>query len=135
MAPLSAALANGDDAEHTADWYSTADTALLAYYTSSQVDTLLGDYQTRPAPSRPRCWPTTLPHKWTPCWKTAARRARRTRRRKPPSTNQITSALVAYSSAADQEIAAALLSYYTITQVDGLVGKFGVTEGSRSLSS
>ena len=53
MAPLSAALANGDDTlSITADCYSTAGTdaaiaaALLAYYTSSQVDTLLGDYRT-----------------------------------------------------------------------------------------
>ena len=53
MAPLSAALANGDDTLCiTADCYSTAGTdaaiaaALLAYYTSSQVDTLLGDYRT-----------------------------------------------------------------------------------------
>ena len=51
------------------------------------------------------------------------------------TTNQITSALVAYRSAADQDtatalsIAAALLSYYTIAQVDGLLaGKLGVTE-------
>ena len=53
VAPLSAALANGDDTlSITADCYSTAGTdaaitaALLAYYTSSQVDTLLGDYRT-----------------------------------------------------------------------------------------
>ena len=52
MAPLSAALANGDDTlSITADCYSAAGTdaaitALLAYYTSSQVDTLLGDYRT-----------------------------------------------------------------------------------------
>ena len=52
-APLFAALANGDDTlSITADCYSTAGTdaaitaALLAYYTSSQVDTLLGDYRT-----------------------------------------------------------------------------------------
>ena len=52
VAPLSAALANGDDTlSITADCYSTAGTdaaitaALLAYYTSSQVDTLLGDYR------------------------------------------------------------------------------------------
>ena len=51
VAPLSA-LANGDDTlSITADCYSTAGTdaaitaALLAYYTSSQVDTLLGDYR------------------------------------------------------------------------------------------
>ena len=53
VAPLSAALANGDDTlSITADCYSTAGTdaaitaALLAYYTSSQVDTLLADYRT-----------------------------------------------------------------------------------------
>ena len=53
VAPLSAALANGDDTlSITADCYSTPTTdaaitaALLAYYTSSQVDTLLGDYRT-----------------------------------------------------------------------------------------
>ena len=43
------------------------------------------------------------------------------------TTNQITWALVAYRSAADQDtatassIAAALLSYYTVAQVDGLL--------------
>ena len=49
MAPLSAALANGDDTlSITADCYSTAGTdaaitaALLAYYTSLQVDTNTG---------------------------------------------------------------------------------------------
>ena len=53
VAPLSAALANGDDTlSITADCYSVAAAdaalaaALLAYYTSSQVDTLLGDYRT-----------------------------------------------------------------------------------------
>ena len=53
VAPLSAALANGDDTlSITADCYSTAGTdaaitaALLAYYTSAQVDALLGDYRT-----------------------------------------------------------------------------------------
>ena len=129
MAPLSAALANGDDTlSITADCYSTAGTdaaitaALLAYYTSSQVDTLLQG-QRRPAPSQPRCWPTTPPHKWTPCWETTARARRRTRRRRRPSgallayrtgpdqdvftTNQITSVLVAYRSAADQDTATA----------------------------
>ena len=51
MAPLSAALANGDDTlSITADCFSTAGTdaaktaALLAYYTSAHVDALLGDY-------------------------------------------------------------------------------------------
>ena len=54
--------------------------------------------------------------------------------------DQITSALVAYRSAADQDtatassIAAALLSYYTIAQVDGLLaGKLGVTEAASAL--
>ena len=52
-APLSAALANGDDTlSITADCYSiaaadaTITAALLAYYTSAQVDALLGDYRT-----------------------------------------------------------------------------------------
>ena len=56
------------------------------------------------------------------------------------TTNQITSALVAYRSAADQDtatassIAAALLSYCTIAQVDGLLaGKLGVTEAASAL--
>ena len=56
------------------------------------------------------------------------------------TTNQITSALVAYRSAADQDtttassIAAALLSYYTIAQVDGLLaGKLGVAEAASAL--
>ena len=45
------------------------------------------------------------------------------------TTNQITSALAAASS-----IAAALLSYYTITQVDGLLAeKLGVTEAASAL--
>ena len=53
VAPLSAALANGDDTlSITADCYSTAGTdaaitaALLAYYTSAPVDALLGDCRT-----------------------------------------------------------------------------------------
>ena len=52
-APLSAALANGEDTlSITADCYSVAAAdaalaaALLAYYTSSQVDVLLVDYRT-----------------------------------------------------------------------------------------
>ena len=56
------------------------------------------------------------------------------------TTNHITSALVAYRSAADQDtatassIAAALLSYYTIAQVDGLLAnKLGVTEAASAL--
>ena len=53
QAPLSAALANGDDTlSITADCYSVAAAdaaraaALLAYYTSAQVDALLVDYRT-----------------------------------------------------------------------------------------
>ena len=53
VAPLSAALANGDDTlSITADCYSVAAAdaalaaALLAYYTSAQVDALLVDYRT-----------------------------------------------------------------------------------------
>ena len=56
------------------------------------------------------------------------------------TTNQIISALAAHRSAADQDtatpssIAAALLSYYTIAQVDGLLaGKLGVTEAASAL--
>ena len=53
---FSAALANGDDTlSITADCYSTAGTdaaALLAYYTSSQVDTLLENYRTGAAGRR-----------------------------------------------------------------------------------
>ena len=84
-APLSAALANGDDTlSITADCYSIAaadaalEAALLAYYTSSQVDALLVDYRTGTAQDAEttsaisaallayytssqvtRCWPTT----------------------------------------------------------------------------
>ena len=118
--PLSAALANGADTlSITADCYSVAaadaalaagpttprrtiSAALLAYYTSAQVDAL---------PDQDVF-----------------------------TTNKITSALVAYRSAADQDtatassIAAALLSYYTIAQVDGLLaGKLGVTEAASAL--
>ena len=88
--------------------------ALLASYTSSQVDALLGDYRTA----------TLLAYRTGPDQDVF-------------TTNQITSALVAYRSAADQDtatalsIAAALLSYYTIAQVDGLLaGKLGVTEAA-----
>ena len=55
QAPLSAALANDDTLSITADCYSIAAAdaalaaALLAYYTSSQVDALLGDYRTASA--------------------------------------------------------------------------------------
>ena len=97
-APLSAALANGDDTlSITADRYSVAEAdaalaaALLAYYTSAQVDALLTTERGRrrtpnlPAPSRLRCWPATPRRKRTPCWPTTARRARRTRRRSTSS--------------------------------------------------
>ena len=55
------------------------------------------------------------------------------------TTNQITSALAAYRSAADQDtatassIAAAMLSYYTIAQDGLLAGKLGVTEAASAL--
>ena len=85
VAPLSAALANGDDTlSITADCYSTAGTdaaitaALLAYYTLAQVDALLGDYRTGTAQDA-----------------------------------ETTSA-----------ITAALLAYYTSAQVDALLGDY-----------
>ena len=158
MAPLSAALANGDDTlSITADCYSTAGTdaaitaALLAYYTSSQVDTLLGDYRTGAAQDAETTSAITaaLLAYYTAAqvdallgdYRTASAQDTQTQaaitgallayRTGPDqdvfTTNQITSALAAYRSAADQDtatassIAAALLSYYTITQVDGLL--------------
>ena len=158
VAPLSAALANGDDTlSITADCYSTAGTdaaitaALLAYYTSSQVDTLLGDYRTGAAQDAETTGAITaaLLVYYTAAqvdallgdYRTASAQDTQTQaaiagallayRTGPDqdvfTTNQITSALVAYRSAADQDtatassIAAALLSYYTIAQVDGLL--------------
>ena len=158
MAPLSAALANGDDTlSITADCYSTAGTdaaitaALLAYYTSSQVDTLLADYRTGTAQDAETAGAITaaLLAYYTSSqvdallgdYRTASAQDTQTQaaiagallayRTGPDqdvfTTNQITSALVAYRSAADQDtatassIAAALLSYYTIAQVDGLL--------------
>ena len=158
VAPLSAALANGDDTlSITADCYSTAGTdaaiaaAWLAYYTSSQVDTLLGDYRTATAQDAETTSAITaaLLAYYTSAqvdallgdYRTASAQDTQTQaaiagallayRTGPDqdvfTTNQITSALVAYRSAADQDtatassIAAALLSYYTITQVDGLL--------------
>ena len=149
-APLSAALANGDDTlSITADCYSTAGTdaaitaALLAYYTSSQVDTLLGDYRTGTAQDAETAGAITaaLLAYYTSSqvdallgdYRTASAQDTQTQaaiagallayRTGPDqdvfTTNQITSALVAYRSAADQDtatassIAAALLSYYT----------------------
>ena len=152
MAPLSAALANGDDTlSMTTDCYSTAGTdaaitaALLAYYTSSQVDALLGDYRTGAAQDAE-----------TTSAITAALLAYYTAAQVDAATAQdtqtqaaITGALLAYHtgpdqdayrSAADQDtatassIAAALLSYYTITQVDSLLAnKLGVTEAASAL--
>ena len=159
-APLSAALANGDDTlSITADCYSVAAAdaalaaALLAYYTSAQVDALLtterGRRRTpkRPAPSRLRCWPTTPRRKRTPCWPTTARRARRTRRRRQPSRgacwptgrgqpDHLAGGVADQDTATASSIAAALLSYYTIAQVDGLLaGKLGVTEAASGLET
>ena len=158
VAPLSAALANGDDTlSITADCYSTAGTdaaitaALLAYYTSAQVDVLLGDYRTGAAQDAETTSAITgaLLAYYTAAqvdallgdYRTASAQDTQTQaaiagallayRTGPDqdvfTTNQITSALVAYRSAADQDtatassIAAALLSYYTIAQVDGLL--------------
>ena len=150
---FAAALANGDDTlSITADCYSTAGTdaaitaALLAYYTSSQVDTLLGDYRTGTAQDAETTSAITaaLLAYYTSSqvdallgdYRTASAQDTQTQaaiagallayRTGPDqdvfTTNQITSALAAYRSAADQDtatassIAAALLSYYTITQ-------------------
>ena len=158
MAPLSAALANGDDTlSITADCYSVAAAdaaiaaALLAYYTSSQVDTLLGDYRTGTAQDAETTSAITaaLLAYYTAAqvdallgdYRTASAQDTQTQAaiagallayRTGPAqdtftSSQITSALVAYRSAADQDtatassIAAALLSYYTIAQVDGLL--------------
>ena len=158
VAPLSAALANGDDTlSITADCYSTAGTdaaitaALLAYYTSAQVDALLGDYRTGAAQDAETTSAITgaLLAYYTAAqvdallgdYRTASAQDTQTQaaitgallayRTGPDqdvfTTNQITSALAAYRSAADQDtatassIAAALLSYYTIAQVDGLL--------------
>ena len=166
VAPLSAALANGDDTlSITADCYSVAAAdaaALLAYYTSSQVDTLLGDYRTGAAQDAETTGAITaaLLAYYTAAqvdallgdYRTASAQDTQTQaaiagallayRTGPDqdvfTTNQITSALVAYRSAADQDtatassIAAALLSYYTIAQVDGLLAG-GVTEAASAL--
>ena len=158
MAPLSAALANGDDTlSITADCYSTAGTdaaitaALLACYTSVQVDALLGDYRTGAAQDAETTSAITaaLLAYYTSAqvdallgvYRTASAQDTQTQaaiagallayRTGPDqdvfTTNQITSALVAYRSAAEQDtatassVAAALLSYYTIAQVDGLL--------------
>ena len=146
----------------TADCYSTAGTdaaitaALLAYYTSSQVDTLLRDYRTGTAQDAETTSAITgaLLAYYTAAqvdallgdYRTASAQDTQTQAAMTGpdqdvfTTNQITSALVAYRSAADQDtatassIAAALLSYYTIAQVDGLLaGKLGVTEAASAL--
>ena len=127
MAPLSAALANGDDTlSITADCYSTAGTdaaitaALLAYYTSAQVDALLGDYRTGAAQDA-------------------------------ETTSAITAALLAYytsaqvdallgdyrtASAQDTQtqaaIAGALLAYRTGPDQDPLYGSFVGDQGAWS---
>ena len=132
-APLSAALANGDDTlSITADCYSVAvaDAALaavlLAYYTSSQVDTLLADYRTGTAQDTETTSAITaaLLAYYTAAqvdallgdYRTASAQDTQTQaaitrallayRTGPDqdvfTTNQITSALVAYRSAADQ---------------------------------
>ena len=163
VAPLSAALANGDDTlSITADCYSVAaadaaiTAALLAYYTSAQVDALLGDYRTGTAQDAETTSAITaaLLGYYTSAqvdallgdYRTASAQDTQTQAaiagalQDVFTTNQITSALVAYRSAADQDtatassIAAALLSYYTIAQVDGLLaGKLGVTEAASAL--
>ena len=138
MAPLSAALANGDDTlSITADCYSTAGTdaaitaALLAYYTSAQVDALLGDYRTGAAQDAETTSAITaaLLAYYTSAqvdallgdYRTASAQDTQTQaaiagallayRTGPDqdvfTTNQITSALVAYRSAADQDTATA----------------------------
>ena len=101
---------------------SAISAALLAYYTSAQVDALLADYRTASAQDTQ-----------TQAAITGALLAYRTGPDQDVFTpNQITSALVAYRSAADQDtatassIAAALLSYYT-------AGKLGVTEAASAL--
>ena len=144
VAPLSAALANGDDTlSITADCYSTAGTdaaitaALLAYYTSSQVDTLLGDYRTGTAQDAETAGAITaaLLAYYTSSqvdallggyWPTG--RAR-TRTCSPPTKSPRRWWRTADQTATASSIAAALLSYYTIAQVDGLLAnKLGVTE-------
>ena len=138
-APLSAALANGDDTlSITADCYSIAAAdaalaaALLAYYTSAQVDALLGDYRTGAAQDAETtsAISAALLAYYTSAqvdallgdYRTASAQDTQTQaaiaagallayRTGPDqdvfTTNQITSALVAYRSAADQDTATA----------------------------
>ena len=138
-APLSAALANGDDTlSITADCYSVAAAdaalaaALLAYYTSSQVDALLGDCRTGAAQDAETTGAITAallayyssslhPSQVDALHRTASAQDTQTQaaitgallayRTGPDqdvfTTNQITSALVAHRSAADQDTATA----------------------------
>ena len=159
MAPLSAALANGDDTlSITADCYSTAGTdaaitaALLAYYTSSQVDTLLGDYRNGTAQDAETASAITaalLAYYTSSQVDTLLGDYRTASAQDTQTQAAITGALLAYRTGPDQDvfttnqitsalasIAAALLSYYTIAQVDGLLaGKLGVTEAASALSN
>ena len=111
-------------AEH--DCYSTTGTdaaITAAYYTSAQVDALLGNYRTGDQRHHRRTAGLLHLGAGRRAVGITARQARRTRRRRPPSrarcwptgrartrrvtTNQITSALAAYRSAADQDTATA----------------------------
>ena len=144
VAPLSAALANGDDTlSITADCYSTAGTdaaitaALLAYYTSSQGAAQDAEMTSAITAALLACYTSSqvdalctgaAQDTYTQAAIAGALLAYRTGPDQDVfTTNQITSALITYRSAADQDtatassIAAALLSYYTITQVDGLL--------------
>ena len=153
-APLSAALANGEAA--TPSQRRTRPSRLRCWpATPPHKWTPCWETTARQAPFRPRCWPTTPRRKWTRCWETTARQARRTRRRRPPSqarcwpTGRARTRMFSQPTkspprwrrtAADPDtatassIAAALLSYYTSAQVDGLLaGKLGVTEAASAL--
>ena len=168
MGPRSRKQRRSQPLSITADCYSTAGTdaaitaALLAYYTSAQVDALL-DYRTGAAQDAETTSAITgaLLAYYTSVQvdallgdsRTASAQDTQTQaaiagalayRTGPDqdvfTTNQITSALVAYRSAADQDtatassIGAALLSYYAVAQVDGLLaGKLGVTEAASAL--
>ena len=169
VAPLSAALANGDDTlSITADCYSTAGTdaaitaALLAYYTSSQVDTLLGDYRTGTAQDAETTSAITgaLLAYYTAAqvdallgdYRTVSAQADAGRHhgraaglpdgpgpgRLHHQPNHLRAGGVPLGRRQDtataSSIAAALLSYYTIAQVDGLLAnKLGVTEAASAL--
>ena len=105
-----------------------------------------------------RCWPTTPRRRWTRCWPTTGRRARRTRRRRPPSrarcwpTGRARTRTCSRATRSPRRwwrtarlptrtrqrprASAALLSYYTIAQTNGLLlGKLGVTEAASALLS